>query len=214
MFLFSLHDGSAGDRVILAERMFVVPSLAQIAQSFHVDHEGAVAQAVVPLSAGLESVDEGFSQNAASSFSLASGRNGNTNPQDLVTDGTSIWVVDGSALKVFKYTLSGSSLGSWSIDPANKHPTGITIDPSNVSDIWIVDNGTDKVYQYTAAASRTSGSQNAAATFALNPYDTNPQGVADPPPPSMLISQTPVTVSLAVQPETALPQLRCTARRE
>jgi hypothetical protein len=120
------------------------------------------------------------SQNAASSFNLVSGKNGNTNPQDIVTDGTSFWVVDGSTLKVFKYALSGSSLGSWTIDLANAHPTGITINPSNVSDIWIVDNGTDKVYQYTGAASRTSGSQNAAATFALNPYDTNPQGIADP----------------------------------
>ena len=59
-----------------------------------------------------------------------------------MTDGTSFWVVDGTALKVFKYTLSGSLLGSWTIDPANKKPTGITINPTNVSDIWIVDNGT------------------------------------------------------------------------
>ncbi len=123
------------------------------------------------------------SQTAASSFSLVSGRNGDSNPQDLVTDGTSIWVVDGTALKVFKYTFSGSSLGSWAIDSANKHPTGITINPTNVSDIWIVDNATLKVYQYTAAASRTSGSQNAAATFALAAGDSNPQGIADPPPP-------------------------------
>jgi hypothetical protein len=130
------------------------------------------------------------SQNAASSFSLASGKKGNpgnTNPQDIVTDGTLFWVVDGSALKVFKYTLSGSSLGSWSIDPANTHPTGITIDPANVSDIWIVDNGTDKVYQYIGAANRTSGSQNAGATFTLNPYDTNPQGIADPPLSDMIL---------------------------
>jgi hypothetical protein len=107
----------------------------------------------------------------------------------LVTDGTSFWVVDGSALKVFKYTLSGSLLGSWSIDPADTHPTGITINPNNVSDIWIVDNGTDKVYQYVAAAGRNSGSQNAAATFALNPYDTSPQGIADPPSADMLLTQ-------------------------
>jgi len=107
-----------------------------------------------------------------------------------VTDGTSIWVVDGSALKVFKYTLSGSALGSWSIDPADTHPTGITIDPTDVSNIWIVDNGTDEVYQYTAAATRTSGSQKAAATFALAAGDTNPQGIADPPPPDMLITST------------------------
>jgi hypothetical protein len=121
------------------------------------------------------------SQNAASSFKLAGGKSGDINPQDIVTDGTSFWVVDGTALKVFKYTLSGSLIGSWSIDPADARPTGITINPNNVSDIWIVDNGTDKVYQYVAAAGRTSGSQLAGATFALNPYDTNPQGIADPP---------------------------------
>jgi hypothetical protein len=122
------------------------------------------------------------SQNATSNFSLVSGRKGNnTNPQDIVTDGSSFWVVDGTSLKVFKYTLSGSLLGSWSIDPANTHPTGITLNPNNVSDVWIVDNGTDKAYQYLGAASRTSGSQSAGATFALASGNTNPQGIADPP---------------------------------
>jgi hypothetical protein len=128
------------------------------------------------------------SQSPASSFSLAGGRNGDSNPQDLVTDGTSFWVVDGTAHKVFKYTLTGSLLGSWSIDPADTHPTGLTINPNNVSDLWIVDNGTDKVYQYVGAATRTSGSQNAAATFALAAGDTNPQGIADPPPADLLLS--------------------------
>jgi len=121
------------------------------------------------------------SQNVASSFSLAGGRSGDSNPQDIVTDGTSFWVVDGSRLKVFKYTLTGSLLGSWAIDPADTHPTGITINPSNPSDVWIVDNGTDMVYQYIGAASRTSGSQNAGATFAVASGNTNPQGIADPP---------------------------------
>jgi sugar lactone lactonase YvrE len=140
------------------------------------------------------------SQNAASSFSLVGGHNGDSNPQDIVTDGTSFWVVDGTSHKVFKYTLSGSALGSWAIDPANAHPTGITINPTNVSDIWIVDSGTLKVYQYVGAAGRTSGSQNAAATFALNPYDTNPQGIADPPPADTLLSAAAVS-----QPATGLP---------
>jgi hypothetical protein len=135
------------------------------------------------------------SQSAASSFSLVSGKKGNSNPQDLVTDGTSFWVVDGTSLKVFKYTLSGSSLGSWTIDPANAHPTGITINPNNVSDVWIVDSGTLKVYDYAGAAGRTSGSQSAAASFALNPYDTNPQGIADPPPANTLL--TPAAAPLA-----------------
>src|SRR5205823_4699802 len=92
------------------------------------------------------------SQSAASSFALAKGSTGNQNPTDIVTNGTYFWVVDGTTLKVFKYTMTGSLLGSWAIDPANTHPTGITIDPANVSDIWIVDNGALKVYQYTAAA--------------------------------------------------------------
>src|SRR5262249_48915253 len=113
--------------------------------------------------AGAASLLSG-SQNVISSFRL---NRSDANPQDIVTDATSFWVVDGTALKVFKYTLSGSLLGSWAIDPANAHPTGITINPNNVSDVWIVDNGTDKVYQYVGAAGRTSGSQNAAATFAL-----------------------------------------------
>src|SRR5205823_7668000 len=64
--------------------------------------------------------------------------------------------------------------------------------PANVSDIWIVDNGTDKVYQYTAAAGRTSGSQNAAATFALAAGNTNPQDIADPPGPDTLLAPVPL----------------------
>ena len=36
---------------------------------------------------------------------------------------------------------------------AGAKPTGITIDPANVSNIWIVDSGTESVYQYNAAAS-------------------------------------------------------------
>jgi sugar lactone lactonase YvrE len=132
-------------------------------------------------------------QNPASSFALSSG---DKNPKDIVTDGTSLWVVDdgSSADKVFKYTLSEALLGSWTIDAANAHPTGITINPNNVSDIWIVDSGTLKVYQYVGATSRTSGSQNAAATFALNPNDTNPQGIADPPPADMLLTLAPVSI--------------------
>jgi hypothetical protein len=120
------------------------------------------------------------SQNAASSFNL---NGSNSSPKDLVTDGTSIWVVnDSSTDKVFKYTVAGSLLGSWTLSTSGaSSPTGITIDPANVSNIWIVDSGTDRVYQYTAAASRTSGSQSAASNFALAVGNTNPQGIADPP---------------------------------
>lgn len=121
------------------------------------------------------------SQNAASSFSLNSG---NRDPKDIVTDGVHLWVVNNSTTdKVFKYTLSGSLIGSWTISSGGGSPTGITIDPANVSDIWIVDNVTDRVYRYTAAASRNSGSQSPATSFALAAGNTNPQGIADPPTP-------------------------------
>ena len=64
---------------------------------------------------------------AASSFSLNSS---NSHPKDIVTDGTSIWVVnDSSTDKVFKYTVGGTLLGSWTINGAGGSPTGITIDP-------------------------------------------------------------------------------------
>ena len=133
------------------------------------------------------------SQNAVSSFSLNSG---NTSPTDIVTDGASLWVTnDAVTNKVFKYTVAGSLLGSWTIDAANATPTGITIDPANVSNVWIVDSGTDKVYQYTAAASRTSGSQAAAATFVLAAGNTNPQGIADPPPPTASLSPAAIFAS-------------------
>jgi len=121
------------------------------------------------------------SQNAASSFALNSG---NRNPKDVVTDGVHLWVVnDNSIDKVFKYTVAGQLVGSWTIDSANKSPTGLTINPSNVSSIWIVDAGTDRVYQYNSAVGRVSGSQAAADSFALAAGNANPQGIADPPAP-------------------------------
>jgi sugar lactone lactonase YvrE len=119
------------------------------------------------------------SQSAAGSFKVTRGDPG---PANIVTDGKSMWVVDNSNGKVFKYTVAGKLLGSWTIDPANIDPTGITINPNNVSDVWIVDGITRQVYQYVGAAGRTSGSQNAAASFALAAGVTFPVGIADPPP--------------------------------
>jgi sugar lactone lactonase YvrE len=132
------------------------------------------------------------SQNAASSFNLNSD---NTNSKDIVTDGTSLWVVNDSTTdKVFKYTVAGALLGSWTIAAANSSPTGITLDPSNVAHLWIVDSGTDKIYQYDNAATRTSGSQVASATFVLAAGNTNPQGIADPPPHASQQSPSSTTV--------------------
>jgi len=129
------------------------------------------------------------SQSAASSFTLSGS---DSNPKDLVTDGTSFWVVDAgsSTDQVFKYTLSGSLLGSWTLG-AGSSPTGITLDPTNVSALWVVDNVTDRVYQYDNAASLTSGSLFPSTSFALAAGNTNPQGLADPPAPNLLTAATP-----------------------
>jgi hypothetical protein len=119
------------------------------------------------------------SQNAASSFGLNSG---NADPKDIVTDGTSLWVVnDSSTDKVFKYNLSGSLLGSWTITGAGTSPTGITLDPTGGGALWTVDGGTDRVYQFDNARGLTSGSLSPSASFALAAGNTNPQGIADPP---------------------------------
>jgi hypothetical protein len=144
------------------------------------------------------------SQNAASSFALNSG---NANPKDIVTDGTYLWVVNDSTTdKVFKYTVGGSYLGSWTIDSANKSPTGITLDPASPSHLWIVDSGTDRIYQYNSAVGRTSGSQSAATFFALATGNTNPQGIADPPTPGRVETQN-RAFSLVVRDDFAAPPM-------
>ncbi len=115
------------------------------------------------------------------SFRLA---NANKEPMDLVTDGTHIWVVNSTTAvdKVFRYSTNGQLEGSWTIDPANTSPTGITIDPDDVNHIWIVDNISDSVYQYDSGTLRISGHQTATGAFALDPANNNPQGIADPRP--------------------------------
>jgi hypothetical protein len=72
-------------------------------------------------------------------------------------------------------------VGSWTISGGGGSPTGITLDPSNVSHLWIVDSSSDRVYQYDNAVGRTSGRQAASTSFALASGNTNPQGIADPP---------------------------------
>jgi hypothetical protein len=120
------------------------------------------------------------SQSAASSFAL---NTNNKNPKDVVTDGSNLWVVnDSTSDKVFKYTTSGSLVGSWTISGAGSSPTGITLDPSVGSGhLWIVDSGTDKVYQFNNARGCTSGSLSPSTHFVLAAGNTNPQGIADPP---------------------------------
>jgi hypothetical protein len=117
---------------------------------------------------------------ATQSFPLAAS---NGSPQDLITDGTTIWVTQSSgADRVFVYQASnGTALGNWTIDNANTSPIGITLDPSGASQsLWIVDNSADRVFEYAGARSRRSGSQAASVSFSLNASNGSAQGIADP----------------------------------
>jgi hypothetical protein len=80
--------------------------------------------------------------------------------------GDKVWVVDANR-KVYVYNAGGSLLGSWTAGslPSNAQAQGIA---TNGTDIWIVDSKSDKVYRYAGAATRLSGSQNAASSFNLS----------------------------------------------
>ena len=118
---------------------------------------------------------------ATSSFSLQAG-----DPRGITTDGTYLWVVDAGTDDVYKYSVGGALLGNWALDSRNTVPRGITIDPGNVSDIWVIDSMDDDIYQYTAAAGLIAGSQSANTVLNLAAGNTNPQGIADPPPATQL----------------------------
>ena len=94
----------------------------------------------------------------------------NTAPRGVASNaaGDKVWVVDANK-KVFVYNNSGGLLGSWIAGslPNNSTVEGIT---TNGVDVWIVDSKSDTVYKYTGAASRTSGSQNAASSFKLKTF--------------------------------------------
>ena len=122
---------------------------------------------------------------ADSSFAL---NGSNKNPKGITTDGTHLWIVNDkkNTETVFKYTVSGSLVSSWNLDNANTRPEGITIDPANVNDIWIVDKDTDQVFRYSGGANFGSGSHSADATFDLDGSNTNPRGIADPPPSNQI----------------------------
>jgi hypothetical protein len=128
---------------------------------------------------GAVSVTSG-SLNASSTFKL---HKSNTKAEGITTDGDRIWVVDNGKKqdRVYVYSQTGQSLGSWLIDPANAVPTGLTIDPTGASEsIWIVDGQQAAVYEYVDAKSAISGSRTAGPVFALAAGNTSPQGIADP----------------------------------
>jgi RHS repeat-associated protein len=120
------------------------------------------------------------SRSPTSSFALAAA---NGDPSGIVTDGNYLWVTDDHAHsnKVFVYNMQGQPQGSWILDSANDHPSGITLDPSDGTDLWVVDRQGAMVYKYAGATSRRSGKQEADSTFALGAGNQHPEGIADPP---------------------------------
>ena len=118
------------------------------------------------------------SASATSSFALTSG---NKSPRGIHTDGSTFWIVNATRSKdrVYVYEMSGTSMGYWQLDSANRDPRGVTVDSEG--NLLTVDSSTDQIYVYSGAASRTSGSQNADNSFGLDSSNYNPQGIAISP---------------------------------
>ena len=108
------------------------------------------------------------------SYSLNSG---NTAPRGAASTiaGDKTWVVDANR-NVYVYNTSGGLLGSWT---AGTLATNATVEgiATNGTDVWIVDAKSDKVFKYAGAATRLSGSQNAASSFSLNSGNTSPKDI-------------------------------------
>ena len=114
------------------------------------------------------------------------------NLKGVVTNGTYLWAVtEGSSDFVYRFTITRSATtgdptaltqsGLWKLATANSKPTGITIDPTGVSQsIWIVDESTDSVYEYGNARSVTTGTGVVSSSFKLDSTNLAPQGIADP----------------------------------
>jgi sugar lactone lactonase YvrE len=102
---------------------------------------------------------------------------GNTAPRGAASNaaGDRVWVVDANKT-VYIYNPSGALLGSWAAGSlaSNAQVEGVA---TNGTDIWLVDARQDKVFKYTGAASRLSGSQNAASSFNLSSSNSNAKGL-------------------------------------
>jgi hypothetical protein len=114
---------------------------------------------------------------AGASIENYSLNSGNAAPRGAASTvaGDKVWVIDANR-KVYVYDTSGALLGSWTAGTLanNAQPEGIA---TNGTDVWIVDNKSDKVFRYAGAATRLSGSQNAASNFNLNSGNTSPKDI-------------------------------------
>ncbi|MEY3175610.1 MAG: hypothetical protein RLZZ436_3524, partial [Planctomycetota bacterium] len=87
-------------------------------------------------------------------------------------DGSRLWIID-SNKTVYVYNAAMTLLGSWT--PGGlRTPNGISVAGN---DVWIVDAGTKKASVFTGAASRISGTQNAARSVTLDKNNNAPQDI-------------------------------------
>ncbi|MBC6410329.1 MAG: cadherin domain-containing protein, partial [Ekhidna sp.] len=76
---------------------------------------------------------------------------GNENPEDIWSDGTTMWVADGDDVKLYAYILATGERDTakeFDLDAENDRPQGIWSDRTT---IWVVDWGDEKLYAYTLA---------------------------------------------------------------
>ena len=74
---------------------------------------------------------------------------GNTDPEGIWTDGTTVWVADSRDDKLYAYTLSNGNRDTtkeWDLDSANGDPAGIWSDGTTM---WVADSVDHKLYAYT-----------------------------------------------------------------
>ena len=114
---------------------------------------------------------------ATSHFEL---RQENRHPSGITTDGSSLWVSDRNDAAVFVYDVAGSYLGSWELDPANRHAAGITIGPGAGDGLWVVDRQDDAIFSYALGKTYRSGEQTATNVLSLHADNKHPEGIADP----------------------------------
>ncbi|MCO6459234.1 MAG: hypothetical protein J5I93_28325 [Pirellulaceae bacterium] len=87
-------------------------------------------------------------------------------------DGSRVWVVDMNN-NVYVYDAAGASLGSWRAAGVQS-AEGIATDGN---DIWVLDGGARRVLRFSGAATRLSGQQSAASSFALHRLNAPAHGI-------------------------------------
>ncbi len=97
----------------------------------------------------------------------------NAAPRGVWSDGTTLWVADADALRVFAYTLADNTRDAakdMTLDATNTAPRGVW---SNGTTLWVADADTLRVFAYTLA----DASRDAAKDIALDAANAAPRGV-------------------------------------